>query len=440
MRNLLAFVTVIADMLALLASLSVVSILYIASFDEAFDMAVGAILLVLPVYILASFALRSYDGDVLADARRSVFVCLGAVGFSYAWFALAAFFLKTSAEFSRVQIGVSALLFASLVLSIRLMIAYAFAGMNMRRQDTEIHIIAGAAYPVEGNKAVYRADELGIEPAPSDPGMIAKLGSIAFGKERIVIHCAEAHRGDWAFMLKCLDTPSEIVTPELDHIGPIKIGKWGDHVSLVVASGPLTWNQRVLKRIFDLIGGGAALLLFAPVMLITAMAIKLESPGPVFFRQERIGLGNRKFQIFKFRSMRSDLEDKEARTLTARNDPRVTKVGKFIRRTSIDELPQIFNVLLGHMSLVGPRPHAERALAGASLYWEVDEAYWHRHVVQPGITGLAQIRGHRGNTFHEDDLRNRLQSDLEYVRDWSIGNDLWIIVRTALQLFDKNAF
>lgn len=437
---MLALVTMLADMLALLASLSIVSVVYIPSGEGAFDMAVGAIILVLPVYILASFTLRSYDGDMLVDARRSIFVSLSAVAFSYAWFALAAFFLKTGAEFSRVQIGVSALLLAILILMIRIAVAYSFGRILAQRQSAEIHIIDGVDRPAVKGETIRWVEELGIEPDPSNPAMIAKLGSIAFGKERVVIHCADKNQGNWAFMLKCLDTPSEIVTPELDHIAPIKIGNWRGHVSLVVASGPLTWNQRVLKRAFDLIGGCAALVVFAPVMFVAAIAIKMESPGPIFFRQERIGLANRKFQIFKFRSMRSDLEDKQARTLTARNDPRVTKVGKFIRRTSIDELPQIFNVILGHMSMVGPRPHAELALAGASLYWEVDEAYWHRHVVKPGITGLAQIRGHRGNTFHEDDLRNRLQSDLEYVRDWSIGNDLWIITKTALQIFNKNAF
>ena len=138
--------------------------------------------------------------------------------------------------------------------------------------------------------------------------------------------------------------------------------------------------------------------------------------------------------------MRTDMQDIEAGKLTERNDPRITRIGAFIRKTSIDELPQLVNVLKGDMSMVGPRPHAEKALAGQSLYWEVDSAYWHRHVVKPGITGLAQIRGHRGNTFHEHQLRARLQSDLEYVANWSIFLDCRIVFMTFAVLFHKNAF
>ena len=133
-------------------------------------------------------------------------------------------------------------------------------------------------------------------------------------------------------------------------------------------------------------------------------------------------------------------QDDKASKLTERNDPRVTRFGAFIRKTSIDELPQIINVLIGDMSLVGPRPHAPLAKAGSLLYWEVDEAYWERHVVKPGITGLAQIRGFRGNTFVEDNLRDRLQADLEYVAEWSLILDAKILVTTLMMPFSRNAF
>ena len=144
--------------------------------------------------------------------------------------------------------------------------------------------------------------------------------------------------------------------------------------------------------------------------------------------------------ILKFRTMHMALSDHKADRLTEKDDPRVTRIGAFLRRTSIDELPQLFNVLKGDMSIVGPRPHAAAAKAAQSLYWEVDERYWARHCIKPGMTGLAQVRGHRGPTDRHEDLINRLQSDLEYVTNWSIWRDLRIIVATLRVLAHDNAF
>jgi len=138
--------------------------------------------------------------------------------------------------------------------------------------------------------------------------------------------------------------------------------------------------------------------------------------------------------------MRTEASDHRAATLTRRDDDRVTPVGAFLRRTSIDELPQLLNVLRGDMSIVGPRPHAAAAKAGDSLYWEVDARYWARHCIKPGMTGLAQVRGHRGSTDHHQDLIDRLQSDLEYVSDWSIWRDLRIIVATLGVLVHPKAY
>jgi lipopolysaccharide/colanic/teichoic acid biosynthesis glycosyltransferase len=160
----------------------------------------------------------------------------------------------------------------------------------------------------------------------------------------------------------------------------------------------------------------------------------------VLFRQPRIGRDARAFQIYKFRSMRTDRADHRAETLTRRDDDRVTSVGRFLRKTSIDELPQLFNVLRGDMSIVGPRPHAAAAKAGESLYWEVDDRYWERHCIKPGMTGLAQVRGHRGATDHHQDLIDRLQSDLEYVTAWSILRDIRIIVMTLGVLVHHKAY
>jgi lipopolysaccharide/colanic/teichoic acid biosynthesis glycosyltransferase len=138
--------------------------------------------------------------------------------------------------------------------------------------------------------------------------------------------------------------------------------------------------------------------------------------------------------------MRAELSDHKASMLTQKDDPRITPIGALIRRTSIDELPQLFNVLRGDMSMVGPRPHAAEARAANALYWEVDPRYWARHCIKPGITGLAQIRGHRGTTVEEEDLIVRLRSDLEYVTDWSIWRDLRILAATVGVLVHYNAY
>ncbi|MCB2055413.1 MAG: sugar transferase [Geminicoccaceae bacterium] len=180
----------------------------------------------------------------------------------------------------------------------------------------------------------------------------------------------------------------------------------------------------------DVLGSIALLLFLAPLMLLVALAIRLESRGPVFFVQPRYGLGCRMFDCVKFRSMRTDACDRDARQLTRRGDPRVTRVGAFIRRTSIDELPQLFNVLTGDMSLVGPRPHPVQARAGDRLYEEVVADFARRYRVPPGLTGLAQVAGLRGATDTEDKLVRRFELDLAYIASWSIWLDLAILART----------
>nr|WP_276589020.1 sugar transferase [Sphingomonas sp. GC_Shp_6] len=198
--------------------------------------------------------------------------------------------------------------------------------------------------------------------------------------------------------------------------------------------------NRLLKRAFDLTVALAALALLWPLLLVVAVAIRIDSPGPIFFRQPRMGRGNGLFAILKFRSMRDDLCDRAGDRSTERGDPRITRVGRIIRATSIDELPQLLNVVIGDMSIVGPRPHALGSLAGDRLFWEVDPHYWDRHAIKPGITGLAQVHGFRGATVAERDLQNRLRADVAYMRGWSIWRDIRILIGTAGVVFHRNAF
>jgi Undecaprenyl-phosphate glucose phosphotransferase len=204
---------------------------------------------------------------------------------------------------------------------------------------------------------------------------------------------------------------------------------------------PISGVSYILKMIEDVVLGTLLLLLSVPAFLIAGLAIKLESPGPVFFKQKRYGFNDNLIEVWKFRTMYHDSADPNADRLVARNDPRVTKVGAILRKTSIDELPQLINVLRGDMSVVGPRPHPLGAKAAGKLYWDVVVRYSARHRVKPGITGWAQVNGWRGETDTLEKIQRRVEFDIDYIDKWSIWLDLTIILRTIPALFrDKNAY
>jgi Undecaprenyl-phosphate glucose phosphotransferase len=209
----------------------------------------------------------------------------------------------------------------------------------------------------------------------------------------------------------------------------------GSIAMLNVAEKAMTGWGGVGKWLFDKITAGLSLLLLAPVMAAVAIAVKFDSRGPVLFRQKRYGFNNELIEVFKFRSMYTDMCDAAASKLVTKEDPRVTPVGRFIRKTSIDELPQLFNVLLGDLSLVGPRPHAVAAKAGEELYNDVVKSYFKRHKVKPGITGWAQINGWRGETDTREKIEKRVEFDLYYIENWSILFDIYILLKTPLALF-----
>jgi polysaccharide biosynthesis protein PslA len=194
-------------------------------------------------------------------------------------------------------------------------------------------------------------------------------------------------------------------------------------------------SRSVAKRVFDIAGAGSALLFLAPLLLGVAAAIKLTSRGPVLFGQYRYGYRSHRFRIYKFRTMYVDQTDRSGTRQTTRDDPRVTRLGRILRRTSLDELPQLFNVLKGDMSLVGPRPHVPGMLAASYLYEDLVPYYFHRHAVLPGITGLAQISGCRGDTIESKSAMDRIDYDLEYIETWSIWLDARIVIRTVRQEF-----
>ncbi len=221
------------------------------------------------------------------------------------------------------------------------------------------------------------------------------------------------------------------------NISPRRIQKIGTASVITTVSKPITEWGAFLKMIEDYVIGVLCLFLALPVMAIIAVAIKLDSDGPVFFRQRRHGYNHRVIEVLKFRTMRV-LEDGDTVRQATKNDSRITRVGSFLRRSSLDELPQFWNVIRGEMSVVGPRPHA---IAHNTFYGKLIEKYANRHRVKPGITGWAQVHGFRGETTNPDMMAKRVGYDLEYIENWSIWLDLKIVIMTPLfGVFRRSAY
>lgn len=213
----------------------------------------------------------------------------------------------------------------------------------------------------------------------------------------------------------------------LDRFPDLQVARVGRLSGLNIGRRPLTMGEVVLKRAFDLVASSVALVLLVPLLIVVALLIKLDSPGPVFFRQRRYGFNQQAFGVFKFRSMKVQKDDTFVQA--TRNDARITRLGAVLRRTNIDELPQLLNVLLGDMSLVGPRPHA---LAHDRSFERRIALYARRHNVMPGITGWAQVNGFRGETLTDADMEKRVNADLHYIDNWSFWFDLRIMLQTVI--------
>jgi putative colanic acid biosynthesis UDP-glucose lipid carrier transferase len=205
-----------------------------------------------------------------------------------------------------------------------------------------------------------------------------------------------------------------------------------DNVGWVLRERPMTPTAMIAKRALDLLVCCLALLFLAPLMLLVGLLVRLDSPGPALFRQTRLGRSNQPFTVYKFRTMRVDAHATDGSVQAVRGDVRVTRVGAFLRKTSIDELPQLLNVLNGTMSLVGPRPHPTEL---NKKFMPLIDSYAARHRIAPGITGWAQVNGFRGETRTVEQMQRRVELDLEYIRDRSVAFDLWILLRTVVSVF-----
>jgi Undecaprenyl-phosphate glucose phosphotransferase len=238
----------------------------------------------------------------------------------------------------------------------------------------------------------------------------------------------------------CVDV--SLIPPQAVELAPnYRVNLLGTVPVLTLWQRPFRDMDQIAKRAEDLILSSLALIVLSPVLLIAALLIRLTSPGPILFVQPRVGFNNETIDVFKFRSMYTDMADLGARMTTTKNDPRVTPVGRFLRRFSIDELPQLFNVFQGSMSLVGPRPHGTEMMVGDRFYHEAVRGYSGRHRVKPGITGYAQVKGLRGEVRTIERAKRRVELDTYYVDNWSFWLDIWILFATVRAvLFDRDAY
>lgn len=437
-RMRLLSILMLLDLMMICTALMVIAWLYLGSINH--ERLLTFLPLVILIYYPTAVRQQAYRPAVVISASRStrracvamLTAALIVIGFT--------FIVKSSDALSRAMtIGGTLLSCILLVIGRSIFAKYAFAALD-GSPESEVVMIEDFAPPAGCTAFKIDVQALNIQPDIHNPAMLDRIGSIIHDTDRVIVACQPDRRAAWSLALKGVGVNVEVLTPELDAIGAISTTRYYDVATTLVGTGQLNAVDRIIKRMFDLTIAIPALVAVSPLMILTAICIKLDSPGPVFFVQPRIGQGNRMFRMFKFRSMRTNLLDHNASKLTTRDDVRVTRIGRFIRKTSIDELPQLLNVLRGDMSIVGPRPHATGALAGKALYWEVASEYWNRHAVKPGLTGLAQVRGFRGNTETGDDLINRLQADLAYLESWSIWRDVLLVIQTFRVLIHRNAF
>lgn len=396
----------------------------------------------LPAFFTIALYNGSYSIAALSDWLFAARKALIAIVISAALINFLAFYTKSNDDFSRASVTLG-LLFTAILLTahrrvVALLIDWRWGGRVINRLVIDD---GGTQFALAGAQAIV-ADEYQLDPASHDPFMRDRLGKLLRNQDKVVVSCpGERHEG-WAFLLKSAGVHGEIVSEPTHRLGALGVRRYDelDCTTLVVSAGPLGLRARIFKRAFDVAAALAGIVVLAPLLIVVAVLIKLEDGGPVLFVQRRLGRGNQFFDMFKFRSMHEAKRDPNGARSTARDDDRITRIGAFIRRTSIDELPQLINVLKGEMAIVGPRPHAIGSRANNKYFWEVDRTYWQRHSLKPGLTGLAQVRGHRGATEVEKDLTDRLQSDLEYIAAWSLWRDIGIVLRTVMVLRHDKAY
>jgi exopolysaccharide biosynthesis polyprenyl glycosylphosphotransferase len=427
--------------LALLAMASLISAYLRFGFIPAGEGGVF-LLMMLPAFALACVTFDTYRLETLKrplmSAWRSNCALLVAAGFAFT----AAFALQLGSRFSRLEIGYL-LVFGAVFLTIGRLVGA--RGLSVLRPAIEPSIfVLGDETAVRYAKDVTRVINVRASKwraSDQDPDFLDLVCRTLRNADRVLLVFADPReRSAWARFMRLTGYNAELVEPQLTNFSPLGVGRWAGAPTLVVARGPLSLPERVIKRALDVACVIVLAPVVAPLVALLAILVRIESRGPSFFIQERVGRNNRHYRCYKLRTMRTDACDPVGTRSTARNDFRITALGRFLRRTSLDELPQLWNVVVGDMSMVGPRPHALGSTAEGALFWEAVSGYWTRHSVKPGLTGLAQIRGLRGATHSRRDLEDRLAADLEYVNSWSIWLDLKILLKTPFGMLHRNAY
>lgn len=408
-------------------------------------------LLIATLELLVSIGLGQYSRILTQPRHMFLWSGTSSVFLAFSFFLSTIFVLKISEEYSRATVIAQAVGVLLTVLGTRavwfslLQPAIAAGLINARR----IVLIGDQGHCL---KFSVRAMATGIRTihsfdfptarsdasAPTLPGAVqAQLDA-----RQLVAHCRPLRADDIVILPSEAEVPSALALagalsdlPVDVHVLPVgsidlmpvsRITQFGDMVTMRIFQCPIDPFSRAIKRAFDVAAAMAGLILVSPLFVIVALAIKLDSRGPVFFRQTRHGYNNEPIRVLKFRSM-TVMEDGNNFSPVTRHDPRVTRLGRFLRQTNVDELPQLFNVLAGDMSLVGPRPHAT---AQNEVFVELISSFSRRHNVKPGITGWAQVNGYRGETDTLEKMQRRVEHDLYYIDNWSLLLDLKIILMT----------
>jgi len=404
-----------------------------------------------------------YQVQVFRGQLRQMTRMISSWAFVFLLFIGASFFAKLGGEISRLWLSAFFFIGLAALIAERLFLRALVRGWARRGRLDRRTVIVGADEAGEQLVEALKAQEdsdisvLGVfDDRNDDRALETCAGSPKLGKVDDIVEFARRTRVDLVLFALPISAETRILemlkklwvlpvdirlsahTNKL-RFRPRSYSYLGKVPTLDVFEAPITDWDLVMKWLFDHVAGGIILLLALPVMALVALAIKLDSPGPVLFRQKRFGFNNERIDVFKFRSLYHHLADPAASKLVTRDDPRVTRVGRFIRKTSLDELPQLFNVVFkSNLSLVGPRPHAVQGKLQSRLFDEAVDGYFARHRVKPGMTGWAQINGWRGEIDNEEKIQKRVEFDLYYIENWSVLFDTYILLKTPLALMTKS--
>jgi Undecaprenyl-phosphate glucose phosphotransferase len=461
----LATLAVVLDSFAILSSAVVAHAIIVGASANTLTYYTVAVSFVwLTTLILMSFA-GLYKFDALMRPISYVDKFVVAFATTFLFFLAAAFALKISETFSRIWIGTFAVASCAATFSARLLLSVLLTKLSHARAFTREVVAVGTGHqirqlldyiarrkpPFVSVRGVFIDPDASEAPLYSGPYPI--LGTI----DDLTEYAREHHTSIDDVIIAMPWSGDERLIGLLNRLRELAVnvylatdvigfrlnfqsppGHFGELPIFEVRGSPFSGWDGLIKTAEDYILGSLAALLLAPLMLLIVIAIRIDSKGPALFRQKRLGFLNQEFDIYKFRTMKHEPSSSERTIQATRDDPRVTRVGRILRKTSLDELPNLINVLNGTMSLVGPRPHA---IDHNHLFSETVSSYFIRHKVKPGITGWAQVNGYRGATDSAEKLEGRVKYDIYYAENWSFGLDLQIMVMTIIVcLTGRNAY